>query len=76
MQEGQDDGPSPSVWGKISPSGASMIMRKARERRAGTTVSKKTLSKTLAHKIPLLKPAYVQAHLKCANDHLEDPEEE
>jgi 3-deoxy-D-arabino-heptulosonate 7-phosphate (DAHP) synthase len=52
---------------------------------AGTTVSKKTISNTLcrhglkscsARKIPLLKPAHVQAHLKFAKDHLDDPEEE
>ncbi|CDR00776.1 unnamed protein product, partial [Oncorhynchus mykiss] len=54
-------------------------------KRAGTTVSKKTISNTLhrhglkscsAHKVPLLKPAYVQVRLKFANDHLDDPEEE
>ncbi|KAK6327560.1 hypothetical protein J4Q44_G00032050 [Coregonus suidteri] len=83
---------------KISPRGASMIMRKVRDqprttrqdlvndlKRAGTTVSKKTISNTLrrhglkscsAHKVPLLKPAHVQARLKFANDHLDDPEEE
>ena len=83
---------------KISPCGASMIMRKVRDqprttrqdlvndlKRAGTTVSKKTISNTLrrhglkscsARKVPLLKPAHVQAHLKFANDHLDDPEEE
>uniref|UniRef100_A0AAZ3RFF8 Transposase n=1 Tax=Oncorhynchus tshawytscha TaxID=74940 RepID=A0AAZ3RFF8_ONCTS len=83
---------------KISPRGASMIMRKVRDqprttrqdlvndlKRAGTTVSKKTISNTLrrhglkscsARKVPLLKPAHVQACLKFANDHLEDPEEE
>uniref|UniRef100_A0A8C7WCT5 Transposase n=1 Tax=Oncorhynchus mykiss TaxID=8022 RepID=A0A8C7WCT5_ONCMY len=83
---------------KISPRGASMIMRKVRDqprttrqdlvndlKRAGTTVSKKTISNTLrrhglkscrARKVPLLKPAHVQAHLKFANDHLDDPEEE
>ena len=52
---------------------------------ARTTVSKKTISNTLrrhglkscsARTIPLLKPAHVQAHLKFANDHLDDPEEE
>jgi len=76
-----------------------MIMRKVRDqprttrqdlvndlKRAGTTVSKKTVSNTLyrqglkrfkiAHKVPLLKPAHVQAHLKFANDHLDDPVEE
>ncbi|KAK6328555.1 hypothetical protein J4Q44_G00005330 [Coregonus suidteri] len=83
---------------KISPRGASMIMRKVRDqprttrqdlvndlKRAGTTVSKKTISNTLRHhglkscsarKVPLLKPAHVQARLKFANDHLDDPEEE
>ncbi|KAK6320198.1 hypothetical protein J4Q44_G00093050 [Coregonus suidteri] len=83
---------------KISPRGASMITRKVRDqprttrqdlvndlKRAGTTVSKKTISNTLrrhglkscsARKVPLLKPAHVQAHLKFANDHLDDPEEE
>uniref|UniRef100_A0AAY5K8I9 Transposase Tc1-like domain-containing protein n=1 Tax=Esox lucius TaxID=8010 RepID=A0AAY5K8I9_ESOLU len=83
---------------KISPRGASMIMRKVRDqprttlqdlvndlKRAGITVSKKTISNTLcrhglksysARKVPLLKPAHVQACLKFANDHLDDPEEE
>ncbi|KAK6318927.1 hypothetical protein J4Q44_G00101380 [Coregonus suidteri] len=83
---------------KISPPGASMIMRKVKDqprttwqdlvndlKRAGTTVSKKTISNTLrchglkscsARKVPLLKPAHVQARLKFANDHLDDPEEE
>uniref|UniRef100_A0AAY5KWW1 Transposase Tc1-like domain-containing protein n=1 Tax=Esox lucius TaxID=8010 RepID=A0AAY5KWW1_ESOLU len=83
---------------KISPRGASMIMRKVRDqprttrqdlvndlKRAGTTVSKKTISNKLhchglkscsVHKVPLLKPAHVQARLKFANDHLDDPEEE
>ncbi|KAK6298276.1 hypothetical protein J4Q44_G00313310 [Coregonus suidteri] len=83
---------------KISPRGASMIMRKVRDqprttrqdlvndlKRAGTTVSKKTISNTLrrhglkscsTRKVPLLKPAHVQARLKFANDHLDDPEEE
>uniref|UniRef100_A0AAY5KZT0 Transposase Tc1-like domain-containing protein n=1 Tax=Esox lucius TaxID=8010 RepID=A0AAY5KZT0_ESOLU len=83
---------------KISPRGASMIMRKQRDqprttwqvlvndlKRAGTTASKKTISNTLcrhglkscsARKVPLLKSAHVQACLKFANDHLDDPEEE
>uniref|UniRef100_A0AAY5KZM0 Transposase Tc1-like domain-containing protein n=1 Tax=Esox lucius TaxID=8010 RepID=A0AAY5KZM0_ESOLU len=82
----------------ISPRGASMIMRKARDqprttrqdlvndlKRAGTTVSMKTISNTLRHyglkscsacNIPLLKPTHVQARLKFANDHRDDPEEE
>ena len=88
---------SGAPW-KISPRGASMIMRKVRDqprttpqdqvndlKRGGTTVSKKTISKTLrrhglkscgARKVPLLKPAHVQARLEFANDHLDDQEEE
>jgi len=83
---------------KISPCGASIITRKVRDqprttwqdlvddlKRAGTTVSKKTISNTLLHheskscstrKVPLLKPAHVQARLKFSDDHLDDPEEE
>uniref|UniRef100_A0AAY5K006 Transposase Tc1-like domain-containing protein n=1 Tax=Esox lucius TaxID=8010 RepID=A0AAY5K006_ESOLU len=83
---------------KISLCGSSMIMRKVKDqprttwqdlvndlKRAGTTVSKKTISNTLrrhglksssARKVSLLKPAHVQARLKFANDHLDDPEEE
>ena len=50
----------------------------------GTIVTKRTISNTLhsewlksccAHKVPLLKKAHVQAHLKLAKEHLDDPEE-
>ncbi|XDV36370.1 hypothetical protein PO909_006162 [Leuciscus waleckii] len=34
------------------------------------------VEKQNAHKVPLLKPAHVQAFLKFVNDHLDDPEEE
>ncbi|KAI4900533.1 hypothetical protein NFI96_006829 [Prochilodus magdalenae] len=83
---------------KISPRGASMILRKVRNEpritrqdlvndlnRAGTTVSKKTISNTLrrqglkscsARKVPLPSQTHVKARLKFANDHLNDPEEE
>ncbi|KAI4883442.1 hypothetical protein NFI96_005677 [Prochilodus magdalenae] len=53
-------------------------------KRAGTTVSTVTVGNTLrphslkscmARKAPLLKPAHVQARLKFAHDHLDDPEE-
>ncbi len=53
-------------------------------KRAGTTVSTVTISNTLHHhglkscsarKVPLLKPAHVQARLKFPKDHLDDPEE-
>uniref|UniRef100_A0A803J715 Transposase Tc1-like domain-containing protein n=1 Tax=Xenopus tropicalis TaxID=8364 RepID=A0A803J715_XENTR len=82
---------------KISPRGVSLMIRKARNqprttreelvndlKRAGTTVSKVTVPRTLRHhgfklciawKIPLLKSSHVQAHLKFSNDHLDDPEE-
>ena len=50
----------------------------------GTTVTKRTIRNTLhregfksccAHKVPLLKKAHVQARLKLAKEHLDDPEE-
>ncbi len=53
-------------------------------KRAGTTVSTVTVSNTLhrhglkscsMRKVSLLKPAHVQARLKFAKDHLDDPEE-
>ncbi len=53
-------------------------------KRAGTRFLMFTISNTLhrhelkccsAHKVPLLKPAHVQARLKFAKDHLDDPEE-
>ncbi|KAI4871463.1 hypothetical protein NFI96_001965 [Prochilodus magdalenae] len=53
-------------------------------KRAGTTVSKVTVGNTLrrhslkscmARKVPLLNSAHVQARLKFAHDHLDDPEE-
>ncbi len=53
-------------------------------KRAGTTISTVTICNTLHHhrlksgsacKVPLLKPAHVQAHLKFAKDHLDYPEE-
>ncbi len=53
-------------------------------KRAGTTVSTVTISNTLhrhglkfcsMRKVSLLKPAHVQARLKFAKDHLDDPEE-
>ncbi len=53
-------------------------------KRAGTIVSTVTISNTLHRhglkscsgcKVPLLKPAHIQACLKFAKDHLDDPEE-
>ncbi|KAJ4934402.1 hypothetical protein JOQ06_007197 [Pogonophryne albipinna] len=53
--------------------------------RAGTKVTKATISNTLrrqglkscsARRVPLLKPVPVQARLKFAREHLDDPEED
>uniref|UniRef100_A0A8C7N1U6 Transposase n=1 Tax=Oncorhynchus kisutch TaxID=8019 RepID=A0A8C7N1U6_ONCKI len=53
--------------------------------RAGTKVTKPTISNTLRHqglkscsarRVPLLKPVHVQARLKFAREHLDDPEED
>ncbi|KAJ4931486.1 hypothetical protein JOQ06_025781 [Pogonophryne albipinna] len=53
--------------------------------RAGTKVTKATISNTLrrqglkscgARRLPLLKPVHVQARLKFAREHLDDPEED
>ena len=53
--------------------------------RAGTKVTKSTISHTLrrqglkscsARRVSLLKPVHVQAHLKFAREHLGDPEED
>ncbi|KAJ4947728.1 hypothetical protein JOQ06_009761 [Pogonophryne albipinna] len=53
--------------------------------RAGTKVTKATISNTLrrqglkscsARRVPLLKPVHVQARVKFAREHLDDPEED
>ena len=53
--------------------------------RAGTKVTKATISNTLHHQglkpcsarhVLLLKPVHVQARLKFAREHLDDPEED
>ncbi|KAJ4937749.1 hypothetical protein JOQ06_002380 [Pogonophryne albipinna] len=53
--------------------------------RAGTKVTKATISNTLrrqglkscsARRVPLLQPVHVQARLKFAREHLDDPEED
>ncbi len=51
--------------------------------RAGTKVTKATISNTLRSQglkscrfVPLLKPVQVQARLKFAREHLDDPEED
>ncbi len=86
---------------KISPCGVKMISRTVSKnprttwgggggrvndlQRAGTKVTKATISNTLrrqglkscsARRVPLLKPVHVQARLKFAREHLDDPEED
>ncbi|KAK3554809.1 hypothetical protein QTP70_033843 [Hemibagrus guttatus] len=83
---------------KISPRGVKMITRPVSKnprttrgdlvndlQRAGTKVTKATISNTLrrqglkscsARRVPLLKPVHVRAHLKFAREHLDDPEED
>ncbi|KAK3573017.1 hypothetical protein QTP86_012245 [Hemibagrus guttatus] len=83
---------------KISPCGVKMITRTASKNprttrgdlvndlhRAGTKVTKATISNTLrrqglkscsARRVPLLKPVHVRARLKFAREHLDDPEED
>ncbi|KAK3558988.1 hypothetical protein QTP86_000116 [Hemibagrus guttatus] len=83
---------------KISPRGVKMITRMVSKnprttwgdlvndlQRAGTKVTKATISNTLrrqglkscsARRVPLLKPVHVRACLKFAREHLDDPEED
>ncbi|KAK3572548.1 hypothetical protein QTP86_000448 [Hemibagrus guttatus] len=83
---------------KISPRGLKMITRTVSKnprttrgdlvnelQRAGTKVTKATISNTLRHqglkscsarRVPLLKPVHVQARLKFAREHLDDPEKD
>ncbi len=83
---------------KISPHGVKMITRTVSKnprttrgdlvndlQRAGTKVTKATISNTLhrqglkscsARRVPLLKPVHVQARLKFAREYLDDPEED
>ncbi|KAK3533225.1 hypothetical protein QTP70_013666 [Hemibagrus guttatus] len=83
---------------KISPRGLKMITRTVSKnprttrgdlvndlQRAGTKVTKATISNTLrrqglkscsARRVPLLKPVHVRARLKFAREHLDDPEED
>ncbi|KAK3574795.1 hypothetical protein QTP86_018385 [Hemibagrus guttatus] len=83
---------------KISPRGVKMITRTVSKnprttrgdlvndlQRAGTKVTKATISNTLcrqglkscsARRVPLLKPVHVRARLKFAREHLDDPDED
>ncbi|KAK3558597.1 hypothetical protein QTP86_021668, partial [Hemibagrus guttatus] len=83
---------------KILPRGVKMIKRTVSKnprttrgdlvndlQRAGTKVTKATISNTLrcqglkscsARRVPLLKPVHVRARLKFAREHLDDPEED
>ncbi|KAK3535266.1 hypothetical protein QTP70_006423 [Hemibagrus guttatus] len=83
---------------KISPRGVKMITRTVSKnprttrgdlvndlQRAGTKVTKATISNTLrrqglkscsARRVPLLQPVHVRVRLKFAREHLDDPEED
>ncbi|KAK3508078.1 hypothetical protein QTP70_012392 [Hemibagrus guttatus] len=93
-----DNLPQSGAPRKISPRGVKMITRTVRKnprttrgdlvndlQRAGTKVTKATISNTLrrqglkscsARRVPLLKPVHVPARLKSAREHLDDPEED
>ncbi|KAK3516164.1 hypothetical protein QTP70_005498 [Hemibagrus guttatus] len=93
-----DNLPRSGVPRKISPRGVKMITRTVSKnprttrgdlvndlQRAGTKVTKATISNTLrrqglkscsARRVPLLKPVHVRARLKFAREHLDDPEED
>ncbi|KAK3534475.1 hypothetical protein QTP86_015163 [Hemibagrus guttatus] len=93
-----DNLPRSGVPRKISPRGVKMITRTVSKnprttrgdlvndlQRAGTKVTKATISNTLrrqglkscsARRVPLVKPVHVRAHLKFAREHLDDPEED
>ncbi|KAJ4919935.1 hypothetical protein JOQ06_029486 [Pogonophryne albipinna] len=81
---------SSSLLGRISVSGFIRALfiswdSPATPKRAGTKVTKATISNTLrrqglkpcsARRVPLRKPVHVQARLKFAREHLDDPEED
>ncbi|KAK3518420.1 hypothetical protein QTP70_000594 [Hemibagrus guttatus] len=93
-----DNLPRSAAPRKISPRGVKMITRTVSKnprttrgdlvndlQRAGTKVTKATISNTLrrqglkscsARRVPLLKPVHVRARLKFAREHLDDPEED
>ncbi|KAK3524689.1 hypothetical protein QTP86_000791 [Hemibagrus guttatus] len=93
-----DNLPQSGAPRKISPRGVKMITRTVSKnprstrgglvndlQRAGTKVTKATISNTLRHqglkscsarRVPLLKPVHVRARLKFAREHLDDPEED
>ncbi|KAK3518294.1 hypothetical protein QTP86_003824 [Hemibagrus guttatus] len=70
---------------KISPRGVKMNDLVNDLQRAGTKVTKATISNTLrrqglkscsARRVPLLKPVHVRVRLESAREHLDDPEED
>ncbi|KAK6320657.1 hypothetical protein J4Q44_G00097640 [Coregonus suidteri] len=62
--------------GSYLPMGAMRELEPQSQRTISNTLRRHGLKSCSARKIPLLKPAHVQARLKFANDHLDDPEEE
>ena len=54
---------------------AGMGYKKITKRTISNTLHREGLKSCSARKVPLLKKAHVQAHLKFAKEHLDDPEE-
>ena len=87
MEETQSHRQSPSVWGSTQDLASYTTTQEELVndlKAVGTTVTKITISNTLhreglksccTRKVPLLKKADVQACLKFAKEHLDDPEE-
>ena len=85
MEETQSHHQSPSVWGSTQDQPNPTQEELVNDLKAvGTTVTKRTISNTLhreglksccTRKVPLPKKAHVQARLKFAKEHLDDPEE-
>ncbi|CAJ0944857.1 unnamed protein product [Ranitomeya imitator] len=80
----------PSPWGQNDHKNGEQNPRTTRGdlvnelQRAGTNLTRPTISNTLRHhglrscsarRVPLLKPVHVRARLKFAREHLDDPEE-
>ncbi len=72
-------------WGQNDHKNCEQKSQTHTGRPSGTKVTKATISNTLrrqglkscsARRVPLLKPVHVQAHLKFAREHLDDPEED
>ena len=79
MEEIQSHRQSPSVWGSTQDQPSTTQEELVNDLKAVGTISntlhREGLKSCCAHKFPLLKKAHVQACLKFAKEHLDDPEE-